>query len=422
MLSVLTRHHEACPHRDNAGWKRCSCPKHIHGTLPGRPGRFRISAKTKSWEQAQQLLRRYEHAAIGGQEIEPVRKAPTVREAVTAYLDDAKARGLAGSTLNKLALIFEKRLLDYCEANDLIFLRDLNAQNLTKWRSTWTDEALSNKKKFERVVGFFWFSVRQGWIQDNPASAMGRVIARQTPTDYFPRDEYARILGATYRLDEYDDRTYDVEKRGARIRALTELMRWSGLRIRDAVTLERMRLNGNKLLLYQAKTGVPVFVPLPPHVADLLRNMPEGLKPNPRYFFWSGNGQPKTFVANWQRSYRRLFKVANICGADGTPKRCHPHMFRDTFAVEMLLAGVPIDQVSILLGHASVKVTEKHYSPWVRARQDQLEASVKQAWRDPEPEPHLRANSSSRNRRGMKAVKLARDRKNISGLSSADKN
>ena len=54
--------------------------------------------------------------------------------------------------------------------------------------------------------------------------------------------------------------------------------------------------------------------------------------------------------------------------------------FRHTFAVEMLLAGVPVDQVSILLGHASVRVTEKHYSPWVRARQDQLEKSVQPAW------------------------------------------
>jgi integrase len=55
-------------------------------------------------------------------------------------------------------------------------------------------------------------------------------------------------------------------------------------------------------------------------------------------------------------------------------------VFRDTFAVEMLLAGVPIDQVLILLGHASVPITEKHYSPWVRARQDQLEKSVQSAW------------------------------------------
>jgi integrase/recombinase XerD len=55
-------------------------------------------------------------------------------------------------------------------------------------------------------------------------------------------------------------------------------------------------------------------------------------------------------------------------------------MLRDTFAVEMLLAGVPLDQVSILLGHKSVKITEKHYSPWVKARQEQLASSVRKAW------------------------------------------
>jgi integrase len=56
------------------------------------------------------------------------------------------------------------------------------------------------------------------------------------------------------------------------------------------------------------------------------------------------------------------------------------HRFRDTFAVELLLAGVPIERVSMLLGHSSVRVTEKHYAPWVRARQDQLEADVRRAW------------------------------------------
>jgi integrase len=55
-------------------------------------------------------------------------------------------------------------------------------------------------------------------------------------------------------------------------------------------------------------------------------------------------------------------------------------MFRDTFAVELLLSGVPIDQVSVLLGHRSVKMTEKHYLPWAKARQDQLITSVQRAW------------------------------------------
>jgi hypothetical protein len=47
---------------------------------------------------------------------------------------------------------------------------------------------------------------------------------------------------------------------------------------------------------------------------------------------------------------------------------------RDTLAVELPLAGIPLEQVGALLGHASVRVTEKHYSPWVKARQEQLEA------------------------------------------------
>jgi integrase len=56
------------------------------------------------------------------------------------------------------------------------------------------------------------------------------------------------------------------------------------------------------------------------------------------------------------------------------------HRFRDTFAVELLLAGVPIERVSVLLGHQSVRVTERHYNPWVRSRREQLEADVARAW------------------------------------------
>jgi integrase len=69
-------------------------------------------------------------------------------------------------------------------------------------------------------------------------------------------------------------------------------------------------------------------------------------------------------------------------------------MMRDTFAVEMLLAGVPIDQVSMLLGHSSVKITEKHYSPWVKARQDQLAASVRNAWATLEAIPAKKAKEA----------------------------
>ena len=37
----------------------------------------------------------------------------------------------------------------------------------------------------------------------------------------------------------------------------------------------------------------------------------------------------------------------------------HPHQLRDTFAVGLLEQGVPLEEVSKLLGHESIKTTEK---------------------------------------------------------------
>jgi integrase len=55
---------------------------------------------------------------------------------------------------------------------------------------------------------------------------------------------------------------------------------------------------------------------------------------------------------------------------------------RDTFAVELLLAGVPLDRVSVLLEHQSIRVTERHYAPWTASRQEQLERDLRASWTD----------------------------------------
>src|SRR5215467_862892 len=371
MLSVYSRHSHDCPKKADMSWKRCRCPKWISGTLDGRF--IRKSAKTRGWDKAEELKRKWEEAT-SSKKVELV----TIEEAIDAYLADAQARELRDSTLYKLRIIFQRQFLAWAKAKGLRFLKEFDLPMLRDYRATWSDGPLAKKKKQERLTGFFWFCVRGGWLTTNPTQGLGKIAVDQTPTDYFTPDEFQNIIEATYLYRE--NRWEQGDRNGTRLRALTLLMRWSGLRIRDAVTLERSRLVGDSLLLYQAKTRTPVYVPLPADVADGVRNVPQGLRPNPRYFFWSGHGKPKSAVADWQRSYRRLFELAALKKPDGTLKRCFPHMFRDTFAVEMLLAGVPLEQVSILLGHKSVKITERHYAPWVKARQEQLEENVRKAW------------------------------------------
>jgi len=81
----------------------------------------------------------------------------------------------------------------------------------------------------------------------------------------------------------------------------------------------------------------------------------------------------QTITGDWQEKLQNLFERAKVTNG-------HAHRFRDTFACELLLAGVPMERVSILLGHTSIRITEKHYAAWERSRQEQLERDVRATW------------------------------------------
>lgn len=89
---------------------------------------------------------------------------------------------------------------------------------------------------------------------------------------------------AAHSSDLCDPKAWNTEPKNqaTRVRTLILLMRWSGMAIGDAVSLERSRLtDNNEIFLRRAKTGQPVYVPIPPDVADALRNIPPGPAPNP---------------------------------------------------------------------------------------------------------------------------------------------
>jgi integrase/recombinase XerD len=409
-VSVYTRHSANCSKRQNKEWKDCDCPKSLYVFQDGK--NFRISARTRSWKKAEGLKREVEdsldpvQAQLRRMKDEQQATRVTISNAIHLYLLDAETRSLTLESIAKLKIIFKTRLLCWTEQNSLVFLDQLTTMQLTRWRSTWTLAPITKRNRQQLVRNFFRFCIDQGWLKNNPAVQLTKIQVTPKVTDYFPREEFRTILKATYLFAQGAGNS---KACSTRIRTLLLLMRWSGLRIGDAATLERSRLSGNTILLYQAKTGTSVYVPIPASVAKLLRNIPPGFRPNPGFFFWSGNSRKTSVVSTWDRAFRTLFRIANIRKQDGSLKRCHPHMLRDTFAIEHLLAGVPIDQVSMLLGHRSIKTTEKHYAPWVKARQEQLEKSVKMSNSVQGVErfqrPPVKARTPTRNIRTGKNIK-----------------
>ena len=356
MLTIYRRHLKACEHRDEGrGYRRCKCPIWVDGYLGGRE--IRQSLKLRDWQKASDQIHEWEaRGSIETPSNEPV----TVARACAEFLRDARARELRRPSLYKYRLLF-RRMRDFAELRGMRYIAEMDLENVRDFRASWPDHNLSALKKLERLRAFFRFCQDSNWVADNPARKLKNPKITQPPTLPFSKEQVTSILAACH---DYPDRANAV-----RVRALVLLLRYSGLRIRDAVTLSRDRIHDGKLFLYTAKTGTAVWCPLPPFVIEALK----AIEGRASYWFWTGESKPKSAVGDWQRSLRRLFKLAGV--PDG-----HAHRFRDTFAVELLLAGVPLERVSVLLGHQSLKVTEKHYAPWVKARQEQLEADVRRTW------------------------------------------
>jgi integrase len=87
----------------------------------------------------------------------------------------------------------------------------------------------------------------------------------------------------------------------------------------------------------------------------------EKLNTDSEYWFTSGKARPPE-RAKWSRYLDTVFELAIV-------KDAHSHRFRDS----LLENGVSIENVSVLLGHSFVRITERHYKPWVKTLQKKLE-------------------------------------------------
>jgi len=367
---LYKRHKRACPHRADKHYKRCDCSVWFEWSLKGK--QTRISSGSSRWETAARKARlmekQHDDAELGLPKPKP-ELAKAVSEAIALFMDSKRGEDLAANTLYKHKLTLG-RLQDFCDREGLLFLNDVRLSHLTTWRAGWTFRSpLAKRNNQERVKSFFRFAYEAGMIPANPAAQLSPIQVKADEVNSvrpFEPKEYERIIAAV-------SKTKMTPRNAARVKALMQLQRWSGLSLVDAVCLRKDELlrDGNtfRVVTQRHKTGVHVNNVIPSWLGKELLAVKNG---NSRYFFVSGEATPKGAVSTFDKLYRRVFKAAGVDGSS--------HELRHTFSVELLKAGVDIRRVSKALGHSSVLITERYYAKWNKAQQDILDGDLARAW------------------------------------------
>ena len=146
--------------------------------------------------------------------------------------------------------------------------------------------------------------------------------------------------------------------RALRDRALVELLYGAGLRVSEAVGLERGGIDlDERLVRVLGKGGKERIVPIGRPAADaLLRYLSRGRpyldrRHRPELFLNAKGG-----ALTRAGAFLILRKLAESAGLE--PGRVHPHLLRHSFATHLLEGGADLRSVQELLGHADLGTTE----------------------------------------------------------------
>lgn len=139
------------------------------GSLGGQ--KIRRALDLTSWEAASELVMTWEaRGRISGHLV-------TIAEAVSKFMDDARARHLTIASLAKSSVVLEKQLVPWCESRGLKYVSHLDVQTMAEFRASWSDGAVAATKKLERLRTFFRFAEDRHWVQSNAPTAT-RVFER----------------------------------------------------------------------------------------------------------------------------------------------------------------------------------------------------------------------------------------------------
>src|SRR5690242_5632769 len=296
ITSIFRRHKKSCPYKSaGRGEDRyCLCPFWADGNLPGM--KLPRSTGATSKNEATRIARSWENVETKTETAVPTPDAPgiTLEDAKTKYLATRRL-DLAGATVKKYETLF-RQLETFAISRGIVALRAFTTDDLEIFRTTWKDGRNAGVNKMERLKHFFHHARTRDWIPTNPAAEIQSGTRRdKQKVPYSPKQ--LQTIFATAEKKRFEARG-SAKANAQRLYALALFLRFSGLRIGDAVKCEIGRLDSHgRLRLYTTKNGKQVHVKLHPDAVAALESIP---KMSDSRWFWTGNGKLQTAVAHWQ--------------------------------------------------------------------------------------------------------------------------
>jgi integrase/recombinase XerD len=224
-------------------------------------------------------------------------------------------------------------------------------EDLERWLAEQRAEGLSPATIARRAAAvrtFFRHLVLLGARRDNPAAEIDLPRRRR----HLPR---TLSVGEVERLI---DAATGSAPRDLRDRALVELLYGAGLRVSEAVSLDRTGVDLDaRIVRCIGKGDKERIVPLGRPAADAVRRYAAHGRPyldrrhRPELFL-NAQGGPLTRAG----AFLILRRLAAKAGLE--PERIHPHLLRHSFATHLLEGGADLRSVQEMLGHADLATTE----------------------------------------------------------------
>ncbi len=223
------------------------------------------------------------------------------------------------------------------------FLADLAADGLA---------ARTQARKLSAIRQFHGFLVLEGHRTDDPTSTVDAPRLGRPLPQVLQFDEVGALLAATSEIEGW---------RGARMRALLEILYATGLRVSELVGLRLSSLSRDgRIVTVRGKGGKERLVP----IGDAARTAIEAWLPlRASLLGKKSKTVPWLFPSRATAGHitrdgfaKQLRKTALAAGLD--PARVSPHVLRHAFATHLLANGADLRSVQQMLGHSDISTTQ----------------------------------------------------------------